>query len=330
MLSRDAIPDILTFFISRLLPLWIILLAFIAFFFSRECRIFSHATNPAIGFVLLLMGLTLDKSRLFSLIRHPWESLIGSLGKWMIAPGVSVALAYLFFSHNESLRNGIIMAGIVPSGTSANLNALIAGGDVAYSVTMTAIDTIIGGPLLTPALASVFAGAGIHVEYLPFVLKMMKIVFFPLIFGLILQIVFPVLKRILNKYTSIFSSLALFIVVLGVVSGAQASLESHMTILLSVAVCVTLQVSLQMFFGYGLGRLLNFRSSDCRSLIFETGICNSALAAVLANSYFGSVAGVAAMANMVCNLTMGSLVASLLSKKSYKGQTKENLPIGEP
>jgi bile acid:Na+ symporter, BASS family len=54
--------------------------------------------------------------------------------------------------------------------------------------------------------------------------------------------------------------------------------------------------------------------SSCLSLVFQVAIGNSSLAAVLSNEVFGALAAVAAIANMVCNLTMGSLLTVLLGR----------------
>lgn len=82
-----------------------------------------------------------------------------------------------------------------------------------------------------------------------------------------------------------------------------------------VLVVVMMQVGLQMGIGYFYGKALRLNESGCRSLLFEVGISNSALAAVLANSVFGPLAAVAAIVNMVCNLTLGSLVAALFNQR---------------
>jgi BASS family bile acid:Na+ symporter len=304
----------LTFVVARLMPVWILVFAAIALSLPQTFASWNQVSGIAIGFVLFLMGLTLDCSRLLALLIRPLPPLLGSLGKWILAPLVSVFLARLFFAHSP-LASGIIMAGIVPSGTSANLNSLIAGGDLALSVTMSALDTLVG-PLLTPALAKWLSGSYVHLEYLPFLWKMTRIVFFPLLIGIGLQYGFPSLNRRIRPYAPLLSSCALYVVVLGIVANAGETLLANTPLLLPLAVCVFLQVGLQMVLGYMYAKLVRYEEAACRSVLFEVGICNAALAAVLAYDTFGPLAGVAAMANMVCNLTMGSLVAAILSSRS--------------
>lgn len=302
------------FIISRLMPLWILFFSFVAFHWSGVFSAWGNIADLALGFVLFVMGMTLDLQRLKQFIRRPLQPILGSLGHWVIAPLVSVALAWCFFGLHSELAGGIVMAGVVPSGTSSNLNALIAGGDLSLSVAMSALDTIVG-PILTPALSEWFAGSGVHMAYLPFVLKTARIVFFPLMLGILLQRFLPRFADSVRGAAPILSALALYVVVLGIVAPASHTVLAHASVLPLVLLCAVLQIVLQMIFGTLYARMIGFDDASTRSQLFEVGICNTALAAVLATEAFGPLAGVAAMMNMVCNLTIGSLVAVLLSRR---------------
>lgn len=303
--------SIATLVISRLMPLWIVVFAVWGIFFPNLFAGWHVAASPALGFVLFIMGITLDRSRLGILLQHPKVPLLGSLGKWIIGPAVSVIIGLLFFGVSE-LFYGIVMAGIVPSGTSANLNSLIGRGDLALSVTMSAIDTMIG-PLLTPLLAKWLIGTSVPFAYIPFLWKMITIVFLPLLFGILMQHVFPRSHEATKPYASILSALSLYVVVIGIASNASGPLLEHAAILPVLFFCVILQILLQMLGGYVYARWLRCSDAECRSMIFEVGICNTALATVLANDTFGPLAALASMANMVCNLTLGSLLAVILA-----------------
>jgi bile acid:Na+ symporter, BASS family len=309
------------FIISRLMPIWIILCAATAFRFHADLIGLGAFADYGIGCVMLFMGITLDLKRLKMLVKKPWPVVIGSAGKWLFAPIIGVLTAVLFFGMHSPLADGIVMSGVVPSGTSANLNSLIGGGDVAYSVTMSAVDTFVG-PILTPLLAKLFVGAGVHLAYFPFVWKMLRIVFLPLVSGIFIQSIAPRVRIFFTPFAPILSSLALYVIVLGVVSGASDVLSRNSDVLLLLGFAVLVQVGLQMLVGYFYGKALKVDRSSCRSLVFEIGICNSALAAVLANDVFGSLAAVAAISNMVCNLTMGGLVAALMKKSTLSKETK--------
>ncbi len=228
---------------------------------------------------------------------------------------VTVAIAFLFFRDSEELATGIILAGTVPSGTSANVYTFIAGGEAALSLTMATMDTIIS-PLLTPFLTQSFAGKLINIEFWPMFLNIIYVVFVPLFIGLFIQWRFTKKVEKIRPHTAILSQLSLFIIVLSVVSSAQASLASNLSILPMLFVAVFLQVAIPMLSGYGIALLLKIERPYAIAILFHTGICNSALAATLAMEHISSLAAVPAVANMVMNLTLGAIVANYFHKKS--------------
>jgi BASS family bile acid:Na+ symporter len=299
------------FVISRLMPIWILICAAVAFQFHNIFNPLGGCVAPAIGCVMFFMGLTLDLDRLKMLIRRPLTVVLGSAGKWLFVPVIGITVAAVFFGVHSPTGSGIVMAALVPSGTSANMNSLIGGGDIAYSVTMSAVDTVVG-PFLTPLMAELSLRTGVHLAYLPFVWKMIRMVFLPLLSGITLQAFIPSTRALLAPVTPLLSAFALYGIVLGIVSGAAHVLTLNSGIFPLIALAVVLQIGAQMVAGFLYGKLLRLDDCSCRSLIFEVGICNSALAAVLAQDVFGSLAAVAAIANMVCNLTMGSIVAALI------------------
>ncbi len=304
---------LLNIVVAKLMPLWILVVSLIAYHWSSAFSGWSHISDYALGFVLFIMGITLERKRLTKYIRNPKIPLLGSLGHWIIAPGVSVVLAWLFFGLHTQLANGVIMNGTVPSGSSSNLNTLVANGDLSLSVGMAGIDTLIA-PLITPALSKLFAGQSVHLAYVPFVLKTARIVFLPLISGILIQIIMPHIHTLVRQVSSLLSALALYVVVIGIVAPASLSVSEHVGVLLPVLACVILQIILQLSIGGLYARLLKFKPAAVRSELFEVGICNTALAAVLATDAFGALAGVACMINVVCCLVIGSLVAVYMSK----------------
>lgn len=306
--------------ISRLMPLWVVLLAFIAIVRPDPFLVLQPVVEYSLGFVIFLAGLTLHLKRLEIFLKNPALPLAGIFGKWTITFITSVILAKLFFHNDPQLAAGVIITGVVPSGTAANLFSLIGGGDVALSISMSALDTLIG-PILTPVLARWGMGYSLMFELWPFIRQMVKIVLIPLLAGIMLQFfVYRFLDGV-KKIAPLLSSAALYILVLGVVSKASPSILENKQILFPLFIVAILQVLLPMITGYMYARLLRMDEQGCRSVLFEVGIPNAALAAVLASTNIGPLAGLVAVVNMVCNLTLGAAAASLLMLKS--GPCKE-------
>lgn len=309
------ILSVVAVFISRYLPVWIIGLSIIAYVFPNVFRPIQGLTEVSLGAIFLFMGMSLSTEQILSVIKKPKYMLIGITLKWVIMVGITIIIAYSFFSNNSDLAAGIILAGTVPSGTSANIYTFIGGGEVALSITMATLDTIIS-PLLTPSLVQASVGKVIPVNGFAIFVNIIYVVFIPLFIGLFLQWKFPKRVKVMKDYTSFLSQIALFIVVLAVISNAQPTLESNLNLLPLVFLAVILQVSIPMFLGYYISKLFKLPTKNIVAITFHTGICNTALASTLAMEHFSSLAAVPAVANMVVNLTIGATVAKKFERRN--------------
>ena len=309
--------------ISKYMPLWIMFCALVAFLFPVFFFPIQGFTEIGLGIIFLLMGLSLSAEKLFTIIRKPKNVLIGVALKWSIMVTVTVGIAFLFFRHSEELATGIILAGTVPSGTSANVYTFIAGGEAALSLTMATLDTFIS-PILTPYLVQSFAGKLIHIAFWPMFFNILYVVFLPLILGLVIQWKFTNQVEAIRPHTPILSQLSLFVIVLSVVSSAQESLSSNLSILPILFLAVFLQVFIPMVSGYWIARWLKMERPNAIAILFHTGICNSALAATLAMEHISSLSAVPAVANMVMNLTLGAIAANFFSHRVRLQEQEEN------
>src|SRR5690625_5301188 len=131
--------------------------------------------------------------------------------------GVTVIIALTCFADYPEGASGIILAVTVPSGTSANVYTSIAGGEVALSITMATLDTVIS-PILTPSLVQASVGKVVPVDFMALFMNIIWVVFVPLFIGLFLQWKFSKRVSVVKPYTGLLSQLALFVVVLSVIS----------------------------------------------------------------------------------------------------------------
>lgn len=305
----SAIPA----FISRFLPLWILGLSLIAYVIPNVFSPIQGLTGICLGAIFLFMGMSLSTEQIMGVIKQPKYAFIGISLKWIIMVAVTIIIAFTFFANNSELASGIILAGTVPSGTSANIYTFIAGGEVALSITMATLDTIIS-PLLTPTLVQASVGKVVPVDFFALFINIIWIVFVPLFIGLFLQWKFPKRIAVVKPYTGFLSQLALFAVVLSVISKAQPALQDNMSMLPLIFLAVILQVSIPMFSGYYISKVMKVPRVNMIAITFHTGICNTALSATLAMEHFSSLAAVPAVANMIVNLTIGAIVAKVFEK----------------
>lgn len=299
---------------QRFLPLWILFSAIIAFLLPAFFMPLGGATPFALAFIFLLMGMTITIDRFVIVLKKPKELMVGMGLKWILTVGISVILAYVFFRDNANLAAGIILAGTVPSGTSANLYTLLAEGTVALSITLAAVDTFIA-PFMTPVLMQLFAGQFIPVSFLDLFLNIVYIVFVPLFIGLFIQWKWGKKVEKVQPFFPLSSMLALILIVLGVIAGAYESIVAYTSLLPMLCAVIFFQVTIPMAGGYYIAKFLKLPEASCRAMIFHVAISNTALSATLAMNHIAPLAAVPSVLNMVMNLSIGAFVANVLKNR---------------
>ncbi len=299
---------------TKFLPLWIIVFAMIAYFIPAPFLSLTNWTGFMLGFILFLMGLTIPPNSFRYVFNQPKLVFFGITCKWTVTVLLSIGLGFYFLSHSPDLLTGFILAGSVPSATAASLYTFMANGTVLLSVTMSVVDTFIS-PIVTPILLETTVGHLIPIEFIPLIIKMVLIVLLPIVLGIVIQLNFRKFAVAVNPKVRFFSSLTLILIVLSVVSGSQTLLKENLFLLPILIGITTLQILVPMFFGYFLARLLKYKEEDSRAIMYQTGLCNTALAAILAMDYISYLAAVPAVINTILNLSFGALIAIILSSR---------------
>lgn len=304
------------------MPLWIISFAIIAYFFPSLFFVLEKWPGPALAFIIFIMGLSLPANQFIAFLKKPKLAFLGIFLKWVMTVSISMVLALVFFRTSPEIATGIILSGAVPGGTSANLYTFMANGATVLSISMSIIDTIIG-PFLTPMVVKAFAGQLIYIAFWPFFLKMVYIIFIPISIGLFSQWKWGKSVENIKPFVTPFSAIALFIIVLATVSSAQDAISVNLPLMPLLIFVVFLQVLFSMIAGYYVAKLFRFREGECRAMLFQTGICNTALAALLAMEYISPLAAIPAVIAVVINLTLGATMAVVFHRIDLKEKTSK-------
>lgn len=135
-------------FVGNTFAWWVLLFALLAFFQPAWFIGLKVAIVPLLGLVMFGMGLTLKVEDFAAVFRQPWRVALGVVAHFVIMPGVAWLLCQLFHLPAE-IAVGVILVGCCPSGTSSNVMAWLAKGDLALAVAIAAVTTLLA-PLLTP------------------------------------------------------------------------------------------------------------------------------------------------------------------------------------
>lgn len=138
---------------------------------------------PLIQIIMFGMGTTLSVKDFTRCLAMPWPVFVGMLLQFSIMPLVGWSIAMLFGFEPE-VAAGVILIGSVPGGVASNLMTYLARGDVALSVTMTAVSTLLS-PMLTPLLMKVLAGRLVPIDIGEMMLSILDMVIVPTVAGLL-------------------------------------------------------------------------------------------------------------------------------------------------
>ena len=202
--------------------------------------------------------------------------------------------------------------GCCPGGTASNVITYLAKGDVALSVGMTTVSTILA-PLLTPLLTYLLAGKSVDVDVFGMFVSILQVVILPIVAGLIIDYYFSNFTRKIMGFLPMISTLTIAIIIACVIShNAQKILECTLIVWGLVIIHNLLGLAL----GYTLGTLLRLPNSKRSAISIEVGMQNSGLATSLATTHFAiyPMAAIPGAIFSVWHNFSGSIVASIFRK----------------
>ena len=241
--------------------------------------------NPLLMAVMFGMGLTLKAEDFRYVFRHPRNILLGCVSQFTVMPLLAFALGKAFHLDTELLA-GVILVGACPGGTASNVITYLSGGDVALSVGMTGVNTLLA-PILTPAIVYLFLHNGVSVDVRSMFLSIVQVVIVPIALGLLLNRFFGRHTRRAAKALPLVSVMAICLIVMSVVSHNAERILSGGAVVMAV---VALHNLLGFACGFGLGKLLKLNTAQTKALSVEIGMQNSGLASSLAGTAFPSLA----------------------------------------
>ena len=147
-----------------------------------------------LGIIMFCMGLTLTPPDFASVAKRPWAVALGIVAHYVIMPGAGWLIAVGLHLEPE-LAVGLILVGCAPSGTASNVMAFLAKGDVALSVAVASVSTLIA-PIVTPLLVLFLAGSYLNIDAGGMVQDIVKTVLLPVIAGLLARLF---LKKLVAK-----------------------------------------------------------------------------------------------------------------------------------
>ena len=241
--------------------------------------------NLLLSMVLFTMGTTLKVEDFTNVFKKPKEISVGIATQYIAMPLIALALAKIF-SLNEALTVGLILVGTVPGGTASDVITFLSNGDVALSVSLTAISTVIA-PIITPLITLILIGNQIHFNPVDMFLSIIEIVIIPIMIGLILNSKFPDFCERLKDYLPALSAIVICLIVAGVIGANKQAILTSSSIIILV---IMMQYFLAMMIGFGVGYLAGMDRKQIITVAIELAFQNSGLSTGLAKAHFPNLA----------------------------------------
>lgn len=294
-------------------PLWALLFSGVAFLYPQLFVGFKSSIVPLLMTIMLGMGLTLG----WQDFKRVWQNrFVVGLGvgiQFLIMPLSAWLLSWLF-DFSLELTIGMLLVGATAGGTASNVIAYLAKGDVALSVCMTLVSTLIAVVML-PFLTWLYLGELVEVPASSMLWMLLKMIVLPLLLGMILNALLHSQVAKITAILPLFSMIAILLIIAIVVALNQANLHiMAWTLLLAVIV----HNSLGLAFGYWLTRRFGYDSVIARTVAIEVGMQNSGLSVALALQYFSAVSALPGALFSIWHNVSGSLFASYWQAKARK------------
>ncbi len=264
--------------------------------------------TPLLMVIMFGMGLTLEINDFALVFTKPKYILLGCLAQFIIMPALAYGLS-LAFALDAALMAGVILVGTCPGGTSSNVITYLSRGDVALSVGMTSVNTLLA-PFLTPAITYLLLQKTVNVDVYAMFISIVQVVIVPIVLGFVINKLFAKITRAFVDILPAVSVTAICMIVACVVAHNAERILAAGMLVFSV---VFLHNMLGYLCGFMLGKILGLDVAKTKALSVEVGMQNSGLATSLAGSAFPelTMATVPGAIFSVWHNISGALLASI-------------------
>ena len=232
---------------------------------------------PLLQIIMFGMGTELSLKDFARVLRMPKGIIVGIVCHYTIMPLIGFGVANLFNFPSE-IAAGIILVGCCPSGLASNVMSYLARANLALSVSVTTISTILA-PIVTPLLMRLLGGSFVEIHFWDMVWDITKIVIIPVIGGLLFHYLVHGRFNWVDKAMPILSMAGIALILTVMVAAGRDNLLKVGGLLI---VATFIHNTAGFFLGYWSGRLLKFPEKDCRTIALEVGMQNAGLASGLA------------------------------------------------
>lgn len=232
---------------------------------------------PLIQIIMFGMGTSLSIQDFADVVKMPKGVLVGLLCQFTIMPILGITLA-LSFGFSAEIAAGVVLVGSSPSGVASNVMTYIAEANLALSVTLTAIGTLLA-PIVTPSLMQLLAGQFVPIDFLDMMWSIINMIILPVVLGVLFNRYLHGKAKWLDDIMPVIS-MAGIVIILGIMTAGGR--DSILTLGLLIILAGIIHNLAGYFLGYWGCRLFGLDKKSCRTIAFEVGMQNAGMASGIA------------------------------------------------
>ncbi|WP_131104708.1 bile acid:sodium symporter family protein [Ornithinimicrobium sufpigmenti] len=292
-------------------------------------------TTLRIVLALILLGVALDTrvSDFTRALRRPWAIIVVVIAQFLVLPGITLLLT-LALDLRGSLALGLILVACCPPGNVSNILTHRAGGDVAMSVSMTAVGNVLAIFLMPLNLA--FWGSlhptgsellrDISLDPVEMLGEILMVIGLPFVVGISLAHRFPTFAERARKVVGPVAVVGLGGIIVVGVANNWALFTAYIGL---VVVAVFVHDALALLLGYVIGRTARLPQASVKASTFEVGIRNSGLGLLLVFAFFDGLGGMALVAAWwgIWDMIAGLAVAMVWRRRTGVSPLEDPRPV---
>lgn len=269
---------------------------------------------PILTLLMFELGLELNIRDFLLFYKRPRPVLAGLAGQIVVLPLLAIGLG-LFFRLDALFLIGLVLIACSPGGSSSNVFSLIAKGDVALSVSLTALSSVITLFTIPVIMAFAFHLVGnqedfkVHLPVGRLIIQNLVLTLLPVVLGLLYKRYAPEkaekVRRLLNKVA--FPALLLL---------ATVFFVQHYRVIFvhigQLGVCIGILILSAMSVGAGLSWLMRLQGRERRTIVIEIGMQNAAQGIAIATSPFIFNSEIIAIPSIVYALIMNIVLLTYI------------------
>lgn len=300
-------------FYTKYFAIWVVLCGIIAYLCPRPFVSIKGGMDWFFAATMFGIGAALEPEDFKRIVRKPAIVLVGMCVQYVVVPLGAYAIVKAF-GLEPAIAVGVILTASAPGAMSSGVMNYIAKADVAYSVSLTTVSTLIA-PVMTPGLTYILAKSVVPVPFWPMLIDVLLIVIGPLLIGFGVRCYLKdKVERVLPVFPAVSATFIIFICSL-VIALNKDYLAKMTGLVLAAGLVLNI---FGMVAGYAVAWIFRMDVRQRRTLSIEGGMQNAGLGTVLALEHFGEKAAMpAAIFVFICIIT-ASMMAAVWQRRPGK------------